>query len=88
MEPFTFRASNYIYNREDRGYYPFYEMEVYKQGKGTKPKGMSSDRYFQLVEQEKKYKELKILVAEYEVKVAQMRAAKPQPKTNEWDDLY
>ena len=58
MEPFTFRSFNYVYDYEDGMYYPFYEMELYKQGKGAKPQGMEPDRYLHLREKEAKYKEL------------------------------
>lgn len=66
MEPFTFRSFNYTYDYEDRLYYPFYELELYKQSKGAKPQGMEPDRYLHLREKEAKYKELLEKVQEYE----------------------
>ena len=65
MEPFTFRSFNYTYDYEDRLYYPFYELELYKYGKGAKPQGMEPDRYYHFVEEEKKYRKLQETVKKY-----------------------
>ena len=85
MEPFTFRSFNYLYNNEDGMYYPYYEMELYIQKKGDKPKGMTTDRYYHFVEEEKKYRKLQETVKKYEAEAAAQPAAKPQPEN--WDDL-
>lgn len=83
MEPFTFRSFNYIYNDEDRMYYPYYEMELFKQNKGKKPKGMTTDRYYHFMEQEKKYNKLIETVKKYEAEAA----AQPAAQEN-WEEFY
>lgn len=75
MEPFTFRSFNYLYNNEDGMYYPYYEMELYIQKKGDKPKGMITDRYYHFVEEEKKYRKLQETVKKYEAEAAAQPAA-------------
>ena len=69
MEPFTFRSFNYT-EEEDRLYYPFDKIEEWRASKGkkAKPQGMEPDKFFDLCNKEKKYKELK-------EKIEQLKAA-------------
>lgn len=70
MEPFAFRSFNYT-EEEDRLYYPFDKIEEWRASKGkkAKPQGMEPDKFFDLCNKEKKYKELKDKIKELEAKI-------------------